>query len=51
MERTTDRNDYHDVASRLYRENTRERYRRGGGKACKLTIVEAAAGQSEPLSR
>jgi len=50
MERTTDRGDYHD-SRRLYRKSTCEIHRQGGGKACKLTIVEAAVGQSEPLSR
>lgn len=40
----------HD-SSRLYRKSTREIPSSRRGRACKLTIVEAAAGQSEPLSR
>lgn len=50
VKRTTDSGDYYD-SRRLYRASTREIYRRGRRKACKLTIVEAAVGQSEPLSR
>lgn len=50
MKRTTNRSDYYNSAvDFIGRMHTR--YRRDGGKARKLTILEAAVGQSEPLNR
>lgn len=51
MERTIVGDDYHDSDGRLYRAKSTREIPSGGGKDRKLTIVEAALGQSEPLSR